>query len=196
MKKVFLLVAIFLVGSATQTIAQNHQNVVTNSGNKHRYYNSQEIRFVEDGVLYTVSTRGELNFTFLQASNPYRVDRRNHNVIYYGNDFNFRRNYRARVLKDRFGIIHRVGNTPIEYKRNGKVKRVGTIYFQYHRGLLVQVGNMQITYNRRGEIRDTQGYVNRLNRKLWHDDWYILTRCETDYTVWNRNERIRERKVR
>ena len=66
MKKVFLLVAVFLIGITTQAETKtNAENVTINPGKKHRYTNAQEITFVENAVLYAVKTDGSFSFEFL-----------------------------------------------------------------------------------------------------------------------------------
>ncbi len=201
MKKVILLVVVFLIGSSTQAFSQRNHNVVTKQGKKHRYYNSQEIRFVENGVLYSVSTDGTFDFEISNDSYFYNWDRRNHNVVYYPGTPGAvqykrgRRMYRPNISLDRFGRVRSVGSTYITYKRNGKVRSIGSVTLKYQRGRLKQVGNMHIVYNRFGEIRDTHGYVNRYNKKYWHDDWYIHYEydCEQEdvFEEWGNRKRKR-----
>jgi len=184
MKKVTLLVVVFLVGMTAQ--AQKRyvdKNVYQNQGN-HRYYNSQVIRFVENGVLYKVATNGTFDFTILNRPYTSRPrGRRNHEVNYNGTPGHiYNGGRRSGFIKtDRFGNIHSIGRTQITYKRNGKVRSIGRVPLYYKRGRLVQIGNMQIVYNRFGKIRDTHGIINRLNRKVWHDDWYYLNDRNEDW---------------
>lgn len=189
MKKVFLLVAVFLVGNATQTFSQHRHDVVYNQGTYDRYHNSQEIRFVENGVLYMVATDGTFRFRELHRPFQYSRARRNHNTIYYSspghhNSVKYRRGYRSNIRTDRFGRIRSIGQTLITYKRNGSVKTIGCVSMQYFRGSLLRVGNLEIIYNRRGKIRNTIGHVNRFNRKYWHDSWY-RNNNDWDGDDWN-----------
>lgn len=178
MKKVFLLVAVFLIGSTTQTFSQHNQDVVVKPGKKHRYYNSQEIRFVENGVRYSVTTDGSFDYAPLRRKDNQHYGRRNHNVKHYpgtpgGVQYVYGSpNYRPRITTDRFGNIRSIGSTYITYKRNGKVKSIGDVKLQYYRGKLIQVGGMKLIYNRHGKIRDTFGSINHRNNIDWHDDWY------------------------
>ncbi len=194
MRNSLLLVALFLGGMTTQTVTAQHQNdAVINKGNKHRYYNSQSIRFVENGVLFQVFTDG--TFTFSEAYNgqPYIYGRTNHNVNYYngnGRRGNNRRygNRPLRVKRDRFGTIVGVNGICIGYKRNGKVNQIGSVPIYHQRGNLVQVGGMTIEYNRFGSIRKTYGHINRQNRKVWHDDWITYNNYDNNWNeheVWN-----------
>jgi hypothetical protein len=200
MKKVFLLVALFLSGIATQAETNtNAENVTIYPGKKHRYTNAQEITFVENGVLYAVTTDGSFSYEFLHLSQKdYR--RGGQKKVYYnkrrGNHANHNNGRRTRITRDHYGNIISIGHSQITYQRNGKVKRIGKVPFQYYRGALVQVGNMEITYNRRGNIRDTYGYINRENRKQWHDDWYTYSdgRRDRNDTDWNDLERQHNRK--
>jgi hypothetical protein len=205
MKKIILLVAVFLVGNATQTFAQHHQNVIINPGTNDRYCTSNnEIRFAEDGVLYTVTTAGQFDFQVLRNSKPkYKKgkDRRDHKVNYYTTGYNSVRynhggKHGPKVKKDRYGNIYRIGKTEITYKHNGQVKNIGCVPLFYDRGRLTQVGNMEITYNRYGDIRDTFGNINSYNRELWHDDWFTINEFEygNDFSYNNRNTRIRTKK--
>ncbi len=178
MRNVLLLVAVFLGGITTQAIAQKKEQRSFVNGNNHRYDNAQSIRFVEDGILFTVHTNGTFSFTNLYGR-PCRYGRRNHKVKYYGNNHN--RTVRNRgwgnrpihVKTDYFGNVIGVNQVCISYQRNGKVKQIGSVPLFYRRGLLRQIGGMSIQYNRLGEIRNTYGFINRLNRKLWHRDWYV-----------------------
>lgn len=179
MKKVFLLVAVFLVGITTQAETNTKaENVTFNPGSTYRYTNAQEITFVENGVLYAVTTDGAFSFQFLHPSqNNYR--RGGTQQLYYNNNRRNRRidrhnDRRARVARDCYGNIIAIGQTQITYKRNGKVRNIGRVPLRYHRGLLISVGNMEITYNRRGLIRDTFGFINRQNRNQWQNDGYAF----------------------
>jgi len=179
MKKVFLLVAVFLVGITTQAETNtNAESVTYNPGHQYRYTNAQEITFVENGVLYAVTTDGAFSFQFLHPSqNNYR--RGNNRQVYYNNGRRGTRivnhnGRRARIARDCYGNIIAIGHTQITYKRNGKVRTIGRVPLRYHRGLLISVGNMEITYNRRGLIRDTFGFINRQNRNLWQNDGFAF----------------------
>ncbi|MFC7357013.1 hypothetical protein ACFQO1_04895 [Jejudonia soesokkakensis] len=203
MKKIILLVAVFLIGNATQTFAQRHQNVIINQGTNDRYYNSNEtIRFVEDGVLYTVTTNGHFDFEVIHPSKPKykkKKNRRYQAVNYHASDFGAVRynqggKHFPKIKKDRYGTIIRIGKTEIDYKRNGKVRTIGCVPFYYNRGRLVQAGNMKITYTRFGTIRATYGHINKFNREFWHDDWYVYNEYRNDFSYQHSNTRIRIKK--
>ena len=211
MKKVVLLVAVFLVGITTQAFSTNQLNVEQDPGKKHRYYKSQSIDFVENGVRYTVFTNGTFDFTIINKAHLYNRGRQNQNVVQYVSAPGAvrytkvkRRPYRAIVRTNRYGNIVGIGSTLITYKRNGKVKDIGIVPLYYYRGQLTQIGNMAIVYNRHGYIKSTVGKVNRFNRKTWHDDWYINNSCDSnDYWEDNfqldqapRKERKRKKKLK
>jgi len=199
MRKVIVLVAVFLVGITTQTFSTNQLSVDQNPGKKHRYDKSQYIDFVENGVRYMVYTDGTFDFTIINPAHLYNRGRQNQNVIYYSSapgsvyNYNKRRRFRSAIRTDRYGTIISIGSTLITYKRNGKVKSIGIVPLRYHRGTLVQVGNMEIFYNRNGRIRNTIGNINRFNRKTWHDDWYINNDCDID-DYWKNDFGDRRRK--
>ncbi len=200
MKKVFLLVAVFLIGITTQAETNTQaENVTSIPGKKHRYTNTQEITFVENGVLYAVTTDGSFSFEFLQpAQNSYR--RGGDRQVHYSkgrrqNRVNYNQGRRARIARDHYGNIIAIGHTQITYQRNGKVRTIGCVPLKYHRGLLVQAGNMAITYNRRGNIRDTHGFINRENRNGWNDDRYTYNDGRRDNNNdWSDLERQHDRK--
>ena len=178
MKKSILLVALFLFGMTTQTFSQRIRNVDHIPGNYDRYYNSHEIRFVENGVLYSVATDGSFRFRPLYGPYHSQRGRWNYNTNYYNSTpggvtyVNTRPIEQFRVRYGRHGRIKAIGPVLIRYRRDGRVKSIGCVAMSYHRGLLHSVGNLQIIYNRRGKIRTTIGHVNRYNKRFWHDDWY------------------------
>nr|MBX2827576.1 hypothetical protein [Flavobacteriaceae bacterium] len=191
MKKVLLLVVLFLGGTTTQINAQhrgNHGGQTTiKKGKQHRYNNSQSVRFVENGVLFTVYTNG--TFDFQEAAicgTPYRYQRRNVNVV-YNNNVHPRRGRRGhtydrlRVKTDLYGNVIAVNNVCINYKRNGKVRQIGSVAIFHQRGLMRQVGGMSIEYNRFGNIRRTYGAIKGRNGNVWHDDWYTHNDYDNDW---------------
>ena len=181
MKKVILMVALFLVGTATQTMA-NHQNNVDRNPVKRSGCNlAEKVQFVEQGVLYTVTPNGSFDYKFLREQKRYRQRARYNTQGKRTKRYRKYRNYRPVVTTDRFGRIRSIGQTQITYKRNGKVRSIGSVPMQYHRGRLVQVGSMELIYNRFGTIRHTIGHVNKFNKRFWHDDWYVYNnRYEDD----------------
>jgi len=193
MRNALLLVALFLGGMTTQTIAQKHGNVNTKKGKKHRYYNSESVRFVENDVLFTVFTDGTFSFTDYSVGHPYRYNKRNHNTKYYGNKGRRGNGHRygnrpIRVKKDRYGNIIGVNNVCISYKQNGKVKQIGSVPIYHQRGYMVKVGGMTIQYDRFGYIRNTFGTINRFNNGNWHDDWYVYNDYGNDWENDDSNE--------
>ena len=198
MKQVFLLVALYLSGITTQantnTQAENETNFL---GNTNRYTNAQEITFVENGVLYEVTTNGSFSFEFLQPyQNTYRLS--NQRQVYYNNKRSGgiidNQGRPAKITRDRRGTIIAIGRTPITYQRNGKVNGIGSVPLNYNRGLLVRAGNMAITYNRRGNIRDTHGFINRANRNVLHNNRYTYNECHRDNQIdWSDLERQHNR---
>jgi len=199
MKKVFLLVVAVLIGSTAQTFSQHNQDVIVKPGKKHRYYNSQEIRFVENGVLYEVATNGLFDFSPIRRRGNHHYGRRNHNVKHYpgtpgGVQYAYGRpNYRPRITTDRFGNIRSVGSTYITYKRNGKVRSIGDVAMQYYRGKLIQIGGMKLIYNHHGKIKDTFGSINHCGNINWHDDWHNNDDAIYDDSRYDRKrKRIRD----
>jgi len=66
--------------------------------------------------------------------------------------------YGVRVERDRDGKVRRVGNVYFNYNRYGQVSRMGSVYIKYnHRGLVSSIGRKHLRY-RRG------GYVITINR--------------------------------
>ncbi len=199
MKKVILFVAVLLTGAATQAQQQNIQLTLP----AHRYYNAQEILFVENGVLYKVNTFGEFDFKPLQRQDVGNRGRSNTSVNYAinapGNFPVYERGRRAFVTTDRLGRIRSVGNSMITYQRNGKVKSIGSITMNYKHGRLVRVGNMRLIYDRFGKIRKTLGSVNRFNQNFWHDDWYLshgYSQGSIENEEWYyRNTRLRKKEI-
>lgn len=192
MRNALLLVALFLGGMTTQTIAQRHGNVHSKKGKKHRYYNSESVRFVENDVLFTVFTDGTFSFTDQFNGQPYRYNKRNHRTNYYGKKGRrgHRRGYGNRPLRvktDFYGNIIGVNGICISYKRNGKVKQIGSVPIYHQRGFMVQVGGMTIQYDRFGGIRNTFGHINRYNA-VWHDDWYVYNDYGNDWENDDNNE--------
>lgn len=202
MKNVWILVAAFLVGSTTQSIAQNRHNddqMVLRNGN----HQKNEVRFVENGVLYEVATNGSFNFKTKRILPNNYYGRRNHNVTYYPTSpgavqYVGSREDTPRVVTDRFGNIRSIGSTYITYKNNGKVKTIGDVKLQYYRGKLIQVGAMKLVYNRFGEIRDTFGTIDHSENQVWHDDWIYDYDNDNDWKQQNRRSQknIRKRKVK
>jgi hypothetical protein len=195
MKKAMLLVVLFLFGMTTQTFSQRHQNTDRNPGKDHRYYNAQEIRFVENGVLYAVRTDGTFHFKTLQRAREYTYGRRAHNTVYYPSApgqvvyTSVRRPFEPNIRTNRYGQIVRVGETLITYNRFGQVRSIGCVPLKYHKGNLKQVGDLKLKYDHHGLVRKTHGYVNGYNKKYWHEDWYINNNDQIIY-----HDRLRKRK--
>ena len=167
MKKIVLLVAVFLVGTATQMMANQQYFGNKNPRTHNRYYSSNTIRFVEANVLYEVNTDG--TFIFQDLGRTYNYGRRGHRSLPH-----------CAITTDRFGRVLAIGHTQITYNRFGKVRTIGSVPLYYERGNLAQVGKMQIKYHRYGGIKDTKGYINKENKKFWHDDWYSYTEQRRD----------------
>lgn len=187
MKKAILLVALFLGGMSTQMMAQRQNDGSIRKGEKHRYHNLDAVQFAENGVLFTVFTDGTFDFKKDKYTSPYR-NGRNYKTNYYGNRTKRGRrgngvNHRLNVKTDYHGNIVGINNICISYKRNGKVKQIGSVSIFHQRGQMVQVGGMSIEYNRFGDIRNTYGHINRNNRKVWHDDWITYN----DRNDWKNN---------
>lgn len=164
MKKIVLLVAVFLVGTATQMMANQKPFGIENPRTHNHYYNSNTIRFIEANILFEVTTEGTFTFQELGQTHTYNSGRRGH-----------RNRPHCAIATDRFGRILAIGYTEITYNRFGKVRTIGKVPLYYERGSLVQVGKMKIKYHRHGGIKDTKGYINKENKKFWHDDWYSYT---------------------
>ena len=184
MKNVFLLVAVFLMGIPTQAkTTKNEKNVSINTGTENRYNATEIISFIENGVLYKVTTTGQFDFEFLYRNNrPHRpVANHNYKGRRGNNHYNKRRgdySRNPRITKDHYGTIIGIGHTCITYQRNGKVRQIGDTPLKYNRGKLIQVGGLDIFYNNRGQIHDVVGYINYYNTQtyingvVWNDsDW-------------------------
>lgn len=201
MKKVVLLASLFLVGMTAQAFTNHQSDAISNPGKHNRYKNTQEISFVENGILFTVTTNGYFRFKQLDRWSPKdRYNRRdkNHLINYrpHNNQSRYTNNrYRPqslRIKRDAYGYITRIGSLPIFYNNKGKVKHIGSVRMKYRKGQLVRIGNMTITYNRFGNIRDTFGYINSLNN-FWHDDCNLQHEDHWNHHHNNRRENERDR---
>lgn len=173
MKKVILLAGLFLIGISAQAITNHQENVASTQGKYKRYNNAQNISFVENGIMFTVSTNGQFNFNVLnqRQHRNYLNRNNNHNVTYQQARRSGRyisNNQKEYVKHDFYGNITQINRTPINYKKNGKVRSIGNVKLKYYKGRLIKVGGLDITYNRFGDIRDTFGFINTYNN-LWHD---------------------------
>lgn len=173
MKKVILLAGLFLIGISAQAITNHQENVASTPGKHKRYNNAQNISFVENDIIFTVSTNGQFNFNVLNQKQHRNYRTRNNNHI--GNypqarsSGRYISNYQREYIKrDFYGNITQINRTPINYKKNGKVRSIGNVKLRYHKGRLIKVGGLDITYNRFGDIRDTFGFINTYNN-FWHD---------------------------
>ena len=163
MKKLVLLVAVFLVGTATQANVKSLETLQSPLGNYDRYLSSQSISFFEGGVLYEVFLDGSFTYSLPNATVNYRTSRSGTNARRAAGSSNGRRVHPGRVFIDRYGILHAIGHTQIVYKQNGKVRKIGSVKLVYINGRLVQAGNMDVFYNRRGRVSHTLGNINRRN---------------------------------
>lgn len=172
MKKSTLLVAAFLLGITTQANVKLENTLHRPIGNYERYLSTQSVQFIEAGVLYEVFLDGSFTYS-IPNNSVYRTPGRrnaartnngrrgNPNGNAYG-----RRVNAAAVFIDAFGVLQSVGRTPINYNRNGKVNRIGSVQLRYLRGRLLRVGNMHIFYNHSGAVSHTLGNINRRNPVL------------------------------
>ncbi|WP_432410312.1 hypothetical protein [Rasiella sp. SM2506] len=171
MKKIALLVVLFLVGAATETKANQLNSVENKPVNDCNH--ADKIQFVEDHVIYTIAADG--SFTFDILDNPKYYKEKEHKNK-HGKPKNHKKqhsHYNPKIVTDRYGRIRAINKTYISYYHNGKVHTIGDVPMRYYRGDLVQVGDMELVYNRFGEVRSTIGHVNKENKKFWHEGWYV-----------------------
>lgn len=139
-----------------------------------RYRYAQPVVFFESGIEFMIFPDGSFDFdirheSYYNSSNSRRTSvntsfkTRGLNVQYTSGYYN-----KPMIIKDRFGKITRIGNTPIYYDRMGDVTQIGSVDIDYKRGnkLLYKVGGLRVNYNHWGQIVNTKGYVNPLNRNL------------------------------
>lgn len=172
MKKLLVLAAMFLVGTA----AQANQVTDLDHGNYKgiRYNHAQSITFVQKGIQFFVYSNGEFDFQPIGNTIYGRRNARRFNAPGSTFGVTFPNRINRLVRYDYWGNIDKVGRNHIFYNRRGKVKHIGNITMRYHRGRLVRVGNMSLFYNRLGQIIDVQGFIHN------HDNRYQAG------LVWNR----------
>ena len=147
----------------------NHLNINT------RYSNAQPIIFLENDLEFLLFPDGSFDFKNQIQSNYYNGTnsrRNNLNIEYNSNghhlQYTNQRFNRGLIIKDRFGKITRIGNTPIYYNRMGNVTQIGSIDISYNRGqqTIKKVGGLSVNYNHWGDIVHLSGYVNRFNSQF------------------------------
>nr|WP_099565795.1 hypothetical protein [Gaetbulibacter sp. 4G1] len=180
MKRLLLLFTGLLIGLTTVSATElNYKNQKTKLDKTKRYRYAQPIMFVERGVEFLVFPDGSFDFntnyedTFYNDS-YYRTrntKRGRVNTTYGAPGSRVKytsyrhRNRGVSISHDRDGKVRRIGSIFLNYDRYGKLKRVGSIYMSYkHRnGTLTQVGGLRVKYNHWGEIVYTRGQVNRFS---------------------------------
>jgi len=157
MKKLAVLVVLFLGGMTAQANVVSNLNQVDNRGPRYNN-NTQNIKFVQRGITFIVRANG--TFTY-RTQNVQNIGRRGaYNApghTYYGVSYVNRSN--RLVSYDRYGNISKVGRNLITYNRYGKVSRIGNVYLRYQNGRLIRAGNMHISYSHNGRIIKTYGNV-------------------------------------
>lgn len=151
MRKVFVLVVLFLGGMTAQ--ANEVTNLNRNNTTGIRYNAPQSIHFIQRGVKFIIFPNGTFDFNY---TNQQLQGRRGHNAP--GTIYTHRKNNRY-VSYDYYANVTKVGRNFIYYNRNGKVNQIGNIPLTYRNGRLIGVGNLRIFYNRHGQIRYTEGHV-------------------------------------
>ena len=173
---------------------------------KHYRY-AQPIVFVERGVEFSVFPDGSFDFdvlheTYYNGSNSRRTAvnasyaTRNLHVQYTSGRYN-----RPMVIKDRFGNITRIGNTPIYYDCMGDVTQIGSVDIDYRRGnkTVSRVGGLRVNYNHWGQIIYTSGSVNHFNRDLncqmaMGDDTFYDNHYDNDYFYYKKGGELKKHK--
>ncbi|CAM1371524.1 conserved exported hypothetical protein [Tenacibaculum litopenaei] len=108
------------------------------------------LSFVERGIKFHVFLNGDFDFNTHHRTTRYV-------------DYNGRRtrvSNGVRIERDRNGRVRRVGTVYINYDFRGNVKRIGSVFMQYRRGQLTRIGNMRIRYDRWGHP-SFRGYIKR-----------------------------------
>ncbi|MFH4965303.1 hypothetical protein V8G69_09900 [Gaetbulibacter sp. M235] len=172
-----------------------------------RYRYAQPVVFFESGIEFMIFPDGSFDFdtrheSYYNSSNSRRTSvnasfkTRGLNVQYTSDYYN-----KPMIIKDRFGKIIRIGNTPIYYDRMGDVTQIGSVDINYKRGnkLLYKVGGLRVNYNHWGQIVNTSGYVNRLNRNLNYqiamvDDTFYDSHYNDDYFYYKKYGEVKKLK--
>lgn len=160
MKNIFLIVAFLLIGTNTEAKISANNNPI------------EVISFIQDNILYKISTTGTLSFEVLPDNNypnniiskkEKRKERKKKNKVKL-----------PKIDKDIHGNVIKIGETNIRYKKNGKVKQIGSIALVYNRGWLTQIGGFDIFYNSSKRIYDIEGNIVKsniptfVNGKVWN----------------------------
>lgn len=159
MKKLAVLVVLFLGGMTAQANVVSNLNQIDNRGPRYNN-NTKNIQFVQKGITFIVHANGTFTFRTPRAINSGRrgVSYAPGNTYYgvsYGNNTN------RLVTYNSYGDITRVGRNLITYNRLGKVTRIGNVVMRYRNGRLIKAGHMNINYSRNGRIINTHGNVLR-----------------------------------
>ena len=185
MKRLVLLFAGLLIGTAAIATELNHQNPDSDLNINKRYRYAQPISFMERGIEFLIFPDGSFDFN-THATDVYYDDmyyknnntrRGSINATYRGPNVSIqltsnRTNRGVQIIHDRNGKVRRIGNVFLNYDRYGNITRAGSVYIRYNRGrnaTITQVGNLKVNYNRWGEIVSTRGYVNWNNRNTHYD---------------------------
>lgn len=202
MKRLVLLFAGLLIGLTTASATeQNIENTDAHfKKNKHSRL-AQPIVFIERGVEFLIFPDGSFDFN-TNIDNNYYNDiyyknnsrRSNINVAYRGPNVNIQysnarlnRNRGVSIIRDRNGMVRRIGNVFLNYDRVGRITRAGSVFMSYNRGRhsnLSRVGNLRVNYNRWGEIINTRGQVNRFNDNC---NFCGTLSCDVDHRHGNRH---------
>jgi len=163
MKKLAVLVVLFLGGMTAQANVVSNLNQVDNRGPRYNN-NTQHISFVQRGITFIVHSNGTFTYRSNGAQN---IGRRGvystPGQTYYGVSYANRSN--GLVSYNRNGVISKVGRNLITYNRYGKVSRIGNVNLRYRNGRLIKAGNMHISYSRNGRIIKTYGNVIQTIRR-------------------------------
>lgn len=169
MKKAGLFLAALLLTVTSAQASEKTTDDLNKTGITNRYRPVQPIRFVERGVVFFVYPDG--TFDYESSRTLYTPNRRrsvsatwNSPGVHVSYNSGSRYNRRGvRVTRDWHGNIVTVGNVSVDYTRYGKVRRIGRVYMDYHKGRLKRVGGLRLHYGKRGHMTRITGSINHYN---------------------------------
>ncbi|WP_166966315.1 hypothetical protein [Yeosuana marina] len=206
MKTLLLFMTSLLLSITATSATEQHPEPKDNHVNPTKYYRyAQPIVFVERGVEFSIFPDGSFDFDVLHNTyyNNSNTRRTTINAGYATRGVQVRytsvRSNAPVIVKDRFGKITRVGNSPIYYDRMGDVTQIGSVDIDYSRGnkIVAKVGGLRVNYNHWGQIVTTKGYVNSLNRTFnnyyaLNNDTFYDNDYDDTYFYYNKNGKVKK----
>ena len=204
MRRLVLLFAGLFIGlTMVSATALNHQKLENNLDITKRYRYSQPIMFVEHGIEFLIFPDGSFDFNtntnkgynnnlyYKRSSRrgtvntPYGI--KNRSYKYHTNCYNGG----ISISYHRDGKVRRIGSVYLNYDRYGKIKRAGSVYmnYSYRHGPLSQVGGLRVNYNHWGKIINTRGQVKRHSH---YCNFCGMQSCKVDHSFRNRLGNHRE----